>query len=403
MDGVGGHSQLGFYTASHINCFLAGPKDPVAINFLGAVFDFILGTDAPHKTLRSAVVSPHQVVAALTRALCALATIPGSDALQATNTCVQLISKTFITTPANKNITQAIEAGFIRAILSYITREEWQGRSLPHISYLFTRCLTQSTVHYTTLLALARAMKDASTLAATEKFIRSSVYTEYRGLVGIVNSRIPLLNWYRSQRRVSMRACDNVQIDAKAKFKQCSGCHEMFYCSEVCQIVHWKQGGHRSLCTVIGPRRLSYPLTKRGRSFIRALLHDAYKENQVDVLLAQVDFLRHDPFGQYCTFMDFTENPASVKINRIDYRKDGVDLLNRMKESRGRIQVHAFRIRGDDGIFDDIVPLQSSDSRLHDGIHRIARAAPRDVDVEQFRGQIEELIASTKETLTEIH
>ena len=43
-------------------------------------------------------------------------------------------------------------------------------------------------------------------------------------------------------------SCDLQQKDCDKKLLRCGGCGEFFYCSKVCQKIHWKEGKHRNTC-----------------------------------------------------------------------------------------------------------------------------------------------------------
>ena len=45
-------------------------------------------------------------------------------------------------------------------------------------------------------------------------------------------------------------SCDLQQKDCDKKLLRCGGCGEFFYCSKVCQKIHWREGKHRNTCAI---------------------------------------------------------------------------------------------------------------------------------------------------------
>ncbi|KAJ7917435.1 hypothetical protein B0H13DRAFT_2442567 [Mycena leptocephala] len=76
----------------------------------------------------------------------------------------------------------------------------------------------------------------------------------------VVSTLIPALrnvfNSYTNNNENSfMKACDNLEcaeIGVKDRFKRCSGCKSLYYCSPECQAFDWNTGGHRTACRLYG-------------------------------------------------------------------------------------------------------------------------------------------------------
>eukprot|EP01083_Nonionella_stella_P014045 39500_1 len=65
-----------------------------------------------------------------------------------------------------------------------------------------------------------------------------------------------------------LNRCENcLESEKKRKsFWQCSGCQQVFYCSEWCQNYHWRRGGHKELCKTLAKNDSSNSPTKSARS-----------------------------------------------------------------------------------------------------------------------------------------
>ncbi|KAJ7701327.1 hypothetical protein B0H14DRAFT_760822 [Mycena olivaceomarginata] len=420
LDGVGGNSQFALAVVNHINCFLASPQDSPALRFLDRILTFVTDVDKSFEMVRSS--GPHGIVPGLARVLCALTNSKIDGAIQVIQACLGLLFIAFSTAPSYERIVEALEAGFIRGVVSYVCREEIRGVPLTLVSALFKDILLRLSIHRAVLMELGPALMGSEMVALTqsEAFKGSSIFDDFRTFYHVCRVNLMALNQYHSPQRESMLACDNMQcgnIAAKNKFRQCSNCEEVYYCSERCQALDWDRGGHRISCQRRRWLRLSHPcpLPKRGMSFLRNLLHATYEDAKASILLSQVGYLRELPTAQFLNVFDFTVAPVALGLfilsdeeNEKQQSDAGLaqyrDFVARVQESHGRMELFIMRVCSTpESTSEYIFPLRASDSRLHDGVRRIASTAPAGVPIKELRGKVEELIASTKGTLIEIH
>ncbi|KAJ7120472.1 hypothetical protein C8R43DRAFT_1151718 [Mycena crocata] len=110
--------------------------------------------------------------------------------------------------------------------------------------------------------------------------------------------------------------CDNVQchrIDAKNTFRKCGACSTTLYCSKECQIIAWKEGGHKEMCKMKQRERLegkSQAISKSDVAFfhhlatrdarhhlpeLRRLARAQYPTLRPGELLIRIDYLAVPP------------------------------------------------------------------------------------------------------------
>ncbi|KAK7013014.1 hypothetical protein R3P38DRAFT_3207624 [Favolaschia claudopus] len=381
---VGGHAQFTAVVVRHIQCVLVGPYDLDDIYFVGSTLVFVSGSDEFFvKTVQAS--DKHDIVVLLIRLLHSLTISTSEHTETLMQICVRFIyhAITLVSEDAEL-VLDALRAGLILAMVSYVCKAEAASPALEQVSNLFKAILPQASVHRLSLI------KTGS------------------------------LKRYHFAKPPSWFECDNskcAKIDIKRKLRRCSNCNLFYYCSKECQTADWKDGGHRASCQPQRQHRINFlfPFPTRDLSFLRLLVHDIFEQTKVNTLLAQVEFLRTWPNSYVVNVVDFNHYPSTIQIK--GYGEGGSDVRNltdedvsgylyalreRARRGDGRLQLFAMRLCPTPAgvVSQHVFTLRSSDSVLFKGVRRIARETPAGISKDSLRRRVEELIAATKHSRT---
>ncbi|KAJ7201223.1 hypothetical protein C8J57DRAFT_1412418, partial [Mycena rebaudengoi] len=144
-------------------------------------------------------------------------------------------------------IPSAVENGLLRAIA------------------LARRAVYVSLVYYRIPAAIYAALREIDVLGNSAAFKASKIYQKWQALVDLRQKRLAVVKIFDFPRYVPLKACDNLQcaiISDRTRFRRCSGCLCFYYCSQECQIIDWRVGGHQEACNAYGAHCLSRSTTQ---------------------------------------------------------------------------------------------------------------------------------------------
>ncbi|KAJ7159769.1 hypothetical protein C8R46DRAFT_1354387 [Mycena filopes] len=220
----------------------------------------------------------------------------------------------------------------------------------------------------------------------------------------------------------SLQACDNMKCGVildKSRLRRCSQCCKRSYCSTDCQMVDWRDDGHRKVCKSLQKSQAA-PGTLADRGFMRAILDADFKQMVPGLWRAQVEFMYRNPDADFYCVFDYTAPPRlafgvfPLKSLPCD-NPLWADSAARARRSGGRMQIHLLHVLdptrphqavdGSNGR-ERLFPLRSSRPDVQVGLRALARSLPVGVKVKTLSKEIErgvaELINATQDVV-QIH
>ncbi|KAJ7743616.1 hypothetical protein B0H16DRAFT_1889895 [Mycena metata] len=233
---------------------------------------------------------------------------------------LQLLVEIILKAAGSPFIAEFIEGGFLQAIgpLSLVDNE----LEAPLAALLY-RSLSRSLLSYRILSLLKIAIPAAE--RSTFHSIRWPKLLEaWKEFSTLANQRIRVLE----TRGQSRKACDNAKcgkIGHKDIFRWCGGCLAFCYCSQHCQRMDWRNGGHNEFCNPLISRRISeppmtspasQPLGTRDRHFLHALVAYDYSAHKFDIVLPeQALFMARRSGDPFVTVFDYSQRgPVNIKV-----------------------------------------------------------------------------------------
>ncbi|KAJ7719134.1 hypothetical protein B0H16DRAFT_1607441, partial [Mycena metata] len=169
-------------------------------------------------------------------------------------------------------------------------------------------------------------------------------------------------------------------IHGKQKFRCCSGCLQVYYCSNACQASDWKVGGHRNAC--VGLRKLDsdeyedLPSNARDRSFLRALLHHDYTTMKADVLCQQLLFRSRPQSDNFYTVFSYVEGHVTFKVQAGQHESINTmwpGYIRRASGSAGKMVLHLIFSGTEAGAQLRMIPLRSPNSKLYQEMRALGK------------------------------
>ncbi|KAJ6632188.1 hypothetical protein B0H10DRAFT_7018 [Mycena sp. CBHHK59/15] len=348
IEGAGGSlTDLASLIVEHIHCVVSGPHQIMTDNSVFCLLGVLqlLTEKADDDALLKDALLQQGIVGALTTTVSALSGATLDSTTAVLQTCFTLLLKILSTSPGHKWLREALGAGLIGAIVTCATR----GTSeldfyVQHLLLLFPGCL----VYHSVLSQMEELLLQVKPLATTGDFRASKIAKEWDEFVDLAWERLRIMKRYDRGEYSSARACDNIDcngIHAKSEFKRCSGCQTMYYCSEQCQTLDWRTGGHREACEdlrSLGVRESAH-LSSRDLSFMRALLHYDYENAKADILFQQFEFLAQSPGANCFTWFDYIKGRVSITVSSTTQEtlsSDWPDHVRRASKSNGQMSLH---------------------------------------------------------------
>ncbi|KAF7314943.1 MYND-type domain-containing protein [Mycena indigotica] len=218
-----------------------------------------------------------------------------------------------------------------------------------------------------------------------------------------VNQLFTIAEYKSSDSAVTrFRACDNLACNKllpRTQLKQCSQCLDTLYCGLACQRADWRSS-HRERCKLLAPRNLEYRhlFIRPDLSFFRALMTCSFSQYRYSLSLSLARFrqMHGTPFHEiyiHFTFLNVTERPqlkivdlASDEATRI--RELFTDVIDRVRESEGRMQLHVLDVAC--GPQDEDDSDSNGDPQDHD--NRISMPMPLRFASNQYFSRLNHLV-----------
>ncbi|KAJ7482561.1 hypothetical protein FB451DRAFT_1555624 [Mycena latifolia] len=309
----------------------------------------------------------------------------------------------------------AIKAGLLRVMASVAIAF---GPALDsNLRVLLTKYLPDGLVYYHVIVAIDEALDDITEFCSSEEFDALDISDDWLTFLYRVEDRVKLMRRLDGLRL--SRACDNLEcgkMQDRSDFRRCSGCKSSYYCSTECQMADWKRGGHRNHCgsrsTLSLADTSSCLLDFHERKFIRALVQEEYETQITKLCKAQVTFMNRGNHGhRFFTLFDYTCEPVQISIDCVvaspmaaalkDAGPEWTHLIERLAESKGRIQLHVIRVPHGSDVRFWVVPLRTNSPQLHDALQAFAESSSAD-DHEAVADGVQSILENTSDRV-EIH
>ncbi|KAJ7231250.1 hypothetical protein C8J57DRAFT_1385480 [Mycena rebaudengoi] len=244
VDGVDGEDQLSLLQVQYLSYVLDNREAHLSerdIYCLDVILFF-----APLAPFYEAL-RDRGVVPLLARAASALAETPNRRARAPLKYCFDILGRIFSASSGHNWIPSAVENGLLRAIASSAQLDD----RVHSEADLLVELIYVSLVYYRIPAAIDAALREIDA---------SKIYQKWQALVDLTQKRLAVVKIFDSPGYVPLKACDNLEcaiISDKTRFQRCSGCLCFYYCSQECQIIDWRVGGHREACNTYGAHCLS--------------------------------------------------------------------------------------------------------------------------------------------------
>ncbi|KAJ7655832.1 hypothetical protein DFH06DRAFT_1200993 [Mycena polygramma] len=377
----------------------------------------------PHGAVREALASASTSISLTAAAIGCIHSIHSSDPLATRAVVLDCLELLAGLVSCHRAMKQSIETGLLHVILYIATFHGTDTTLGPLFKQLLTRTLPGSTVYRSILAPMQVQLQRHEHTTNTSEFQNSWLYDEWQSFATLARERIAFMKAFDwSKNAVAFRACDNMEcglIQERKKFKRCSACEAVYYCSSECRKVDWRHGGHRDACQSIRAFALKKDgLVPRDRAFLRALLHKDMTEHryQPDPPLADpARFLYLRQLAQntsnttLVTVLDYRDGRPTMWVEFAKhedpmYERVHRDVFARAARSRGRMELHRvmlnslpwapFERRG------VVFPQRSDRPAFNDGYLRILK--DHGIDDAHAQEEVERLLAAT-EDVVKIH
>ncbi|KAJ7159771.1 hypothetical protein C8R46DRAFT_374063 [Mycena filopes] len=424
VEGAGGtHSHLAVFIVKLLDFLVA---DPGHAEVLYKVPIALIEKSRYDKHLLLALLNCG-VVGALTRMVHAFLTHPFDFPVEGDFIWTLCMLHTVCTsTPlVEKCIIEALQARLLPALLTTYKRGVIKKKESPYTVKLFS-ALAASLVQYSVVVEMEIYMPDVLdmmvALLAKGWKAKPTGHSD-AGFFFMLTDRCQVRSAYDAGKAGSLQACDNMKcgvILGKSQLRRCSQCCQRSYCSTDCQMVDWREEGHRKICKSL--KSQAPPGTPVDRGFMRAILDKEFKEGMRPGLWRrQVMFMYQNPDTDlYCVF-DYSAPPklafAVFPLKDLPCSNPlWADAAARAGRSGGRMQIHLLRVldgsphrniaNGSNGR-ERLFALRSSLPDVQDGLRALARSLPAGVaNVETLSKEIEQGVAElmiATEDVVQIH
>ncbi|KAJ7675526.1 hypothetical protein B0H17DRAFT_1080622 [Mycena rosella] len=399
IDGAGGTLEhLARLVVLYIDSLVSSPNIAMhfmSVHFFSGALDFITTMDpnlrkpdhiyTPTNAFTTALVSKN-LVRTLSSALCALSVTTTPQALHEVQRGSSILGLIFSKRLGYHLIADALDHNILRALINCAHHKRHS-----HIQPFLTVVLPPSLLYYPVISALDRALADVADLLETESFKTCEVYEQWDKFVSLANERLDVFHSYNSGENPSMRACDNMkcsEMGVKSEFNRCGGCQCVYYCSEACQRLDWREG-HRKACDSHGTLYLSAndsQLTTVERSFLRAVVHHDSQKEKAQLLIQQLGFMSAYPGQDFLVLYNYTRGAVKFSVQPLNgaptkERFNGAeweDIVSRMVRSGGRMRLDAIAMPGTADFRYYAIPLRTNTPAVHEGLRKLARELPAD-------------------------
>ncbi|KAJ7184848.1 hypothetical protein C8R46DRAFT_1343843 [Mycena filopes] len=383
---AGGYDQLAALVVRHIT--LAFPRDSAkGVTFYGAVVTILNEADDKFGPFNAALLA-NGAVAALVKAIPLLTAINHSIIPSIRSTFFTLVGRRLITPPGYVGICEAIDAGLLRALVQCMALGLKGPANVDTQLLELIQLISPAMVYYATMTRIERRLPDADRVSANQDFVNSPVLPAWTNLRSLCEERLLVLKRFKARESPSRKACDNLNCDTgiglKADYRKCSSCAGVYYCSGACQVIDWKEGGHRTVCRNLRSTRLSeFPLSGRERSFFRAVMQHDLNKQRKKLAAQRVHFIRTFPDMDYYVVFDYTQpqrdaSAVQIKIHRVpgptgkrdtaalDWEALWADAVARVGRSGGKMESQLMVVKEGVATRMRLFPQRTHSKRVHD-------------------------------------
>ncbi|KAJ6484653.1 hypothetical protein C8R45DRAFT_1147470 [Mycena sanguinolenta] len=292
---------------------------------------------------------------------------------------------------------------------------------------LVKRILPASTVYHAVLTEMETQLQNVKHTGEEAEFQSSWVYKDWLSFTALAEDRIAFMKYIQSKDSISFKACCNTEcgiICERAKFKRCSDCRTVYYCSAECQKMDWRHGGHRDSCAWIRTfASKNKDIGTRNLAFMRQMLHRDLTQRRFSAAFPVLDpkhilFLHDhaqlDGIDPFVTVMDYRQGRPVMHIHTLSAVRDGDEKeqiyweehVSRMARSGGRIELHMMLFQ--DGISFEkritpcrrvMFPQWSDRPAFHGYLRRILEEGKNDVDEQLAELRAESDVVKIHQTL----
>ncbi|KAJ7766195.1 hypothetical protein B0H16DRAFT_1523338 [Mycena metata] len=281
-------------------------------------------------------------------------------------------------------IVQAVHAGILKFIISHAEKNvEWNEGGTRH---LITHVLMARGTLYPSVLALLEkslpALQQATSIPA---FVSSPLHPDWEKFVAVALERIEIKNQVDAGELRTYKACHNMpcgKILRKGRLKRCAGCQYAHYCDADCQLADWR-AGHRLVCAdtrhngchsveLDGPTYCSsYDIF-----LLRAIVKHDYEQHRSAVFLDRIVKMRQHGLGVVTDF-DYSGGPVRIEVQPDPSMEEGGSAwrwAGQAARSAGRMHIVCVKVA--EIVETWVLPMRSSDSRVHDALFELSRGIP---------------------------
>ncbi|KAJ6523866.1 hypothetical protein B0H19DRAFT_647163 [Mycena capillaripes] len=289
VDALGGTQfDLAALTVKHIELMVCNPKKRLTSNLwtLHGVLQFLTNASA-QDFLSRPTFADRGLAKALVKTISSLACLAVAESQELTALCMDLLRWISIGDGVGLNewVPTALRAGFLRAIVACTTHAAGPV-NLEGCRVMLMRELTPSLVYYHVVRRLFKALGEVEAVDMST----TPLSAEWTAFIELAHTRLTMFKSFDHTRIMSSRECDSPTCNATDvgwHFGVCSGCRQRFYCSEGCQRVDWKEGGHNGVCSILSDEA-SETLGKRELSFLCALIQHDYPAQKNEFWLREL-------------------------------------------------------------------------------------------------------------------
>ncbi|KAJ7827095.1 hypothetical protein B0H13DRAFT_1917808 [Mycena leptocephala] len=285
----------------------------------------------------------------------------GGEERQTTNTvreCFRLLARILISSPGYMFLEEAIKSGMLRAIVMCATLPS--ATELHPLSQILLMIVLMGLIPYHVVRKVGDSLNDLEDLVSAPNFQCSGLINDWEKFVRLVEDQVEVMA--KMGERISMKACDNLQctkIEAKSLFKRCAGCQVFCYCSQDCQLIDWRNGGHRVACR---------------------------SDNTLSLIKSAL------ALGSLC------DRGGSAEDLR-DTGAEWADMMARGMRSEGRLHLHVMQVPQGLNSRYWVIPLRTACSKLHDDLRVLAQGLSADVKERDRMKEIRAILENTRDVL----
>ncbi|KAJ7156380.1 hypothetical protein C8R46DRAFT_1356043 [Mycena filopes] len=364
LDAMGGATAYASLVVKSLDLFLLRESSPTRVLLVYRFLAFLCsvettGAEENPPTGTSMALAAAGAARALTSVALLMAETYTHDRL-APNFLLDCFQLLFELTSSPDVMCEALDAGLLRVILLWPNVDTpagfetmWVGRILD--------LLPTTTVFREVASTLATQLRNVVGLAESPKFQNSELYESWARVVTVADRRVALMDEPQSE---PLKACDNMEcgaIQPKPRFRRCSNCQSVRYCSLQCQKADWNHGDHRSACRSL--RAFAFTpshIGRRDRAFMREMMHKDLQEHTFDSSSLTLPRLKsmgadnplNEPVVTLLNYAGGTADPAmSLEFPRgirSLYGEQNIpwdEHIRRAGRSGGRIELHAIVVR----------------------------------------------------------